>query len=208
MLTIEIMQKLWPHSDQHIPGLAEGVVAAAPAVFAKYKTGTPLVVAHMMAQFSLECGAGLEMEENLNYTAQRLRVIFPTHFTTDWMAQQYAHNPRRIADVAYGGRMGNKPPPSDDGWDNRGRGFSQTTGEEGYAKLAANLGVDVPTLREWLVSPDHALECGVADFILCGCLPFAEKDDILDVTKRLNGGTNGLSDRRVWLSRWKPALGV
>jgi putative chitinase len=57
-----------------------------------------------------------------------------------------------------------------------------------------------------LIMPQTFLECGVADFILCGCLPFAKKDEITGVTKRLNGGTIGLDQRRVWLGKWKQAL--
>jgi putative chitinase len=207
LLTLANIQHQWPHGDQHVHGLIEGMAASSDAVFAKYGITTKLVVAHLMGQFSLECGAGLEMEENLNYTAVRLRQVFPTHFTAS-MAQNAAHNPRRIADIAYGGRMGNARPPSDDGWNFRGRGLSQTTGKEGYQHLAAKTGLDLIAHPELLSDPDHALECGVADFILCGCLPYAQRDDLLGVTKRLNGGYNGLADRRTWTARWKHELGV
>src|ERR1700722_17885019 len=128
ILTIEIMRRRWPHSDQHIPGLAKGIVASSDAVFAKYGLDSPLVVAHAFAQFSEECGCGLEMVENLNYTAERLLQVFPTHFTPT-MAQRCAHNPRLVGDYAYGGRMGNAPPPSDDGYRYRGAGLSQVTGK-------------------------------------------------------------------------------
>src|SRR3981189_3474443 len=127
-LTLDIMQQQWPHGDQHVPGLVEGLVAAAPTVFAKYGLTTPLTVAHAMAQFSHECGAGLEMVENLNYRAEQLRSQWPSPFT---------------ADMRYGGRMGNAPPPADDGWNFRGRGLSQVTGREGYAKLAEKSGLDL-----------------------------------------------------------------
>jgi putative chitinase len=201
------LQRLWPHGDQHIPGLVEGIAKSADAVFIKYGTASPLVVAMMFGQFSEECGAGLEMEENGNYTAQRLLQVFPTHFTAG-MAQRAAHNPRLVFDIAYGGRMGNAPPPSDDGYNFRGRGLPQVTGREGYAKLAAKTGLPLTEHPELLSDPDHALECGVADFVLCGCLPFARNGDVLNVTKRLNGGYNGLADRRTWTARWKRELGI
>src|ERR1700723_2586237 len=118
------LQKLWPQGDQHVRGLIEGIAATAPVVFEKYGITTPLTVAIMMAQFSEDCGAGLEMEENMNYTAQRLFQVFPTHFTPT-LAAKAAHNPQMIGDIAYGGRMGNAPPPSDDGYNYRGRGLSQ-----------------------------------------------------------------------------------
>lgn len=201
------LSRLWPHGDQHVPGLVAGMIASAPTVFAKYNITTPLTLAMMMGQFSEECGAGLEMVENLNYSADGLTRTWPSHFTGS-MAQRYAHNPRQIADIAYGGRMGNAPPPSDDGWNYRGRGLSQCTGKEGYAKLAAKTGLDIVGHPEFLSDPQHALECGVADFVLCGCLPFAERGDLLNVTKHLNGGTIGLSERSAWTVKWKRALGV
>lgn len=201
------LQRLWPHGDQHVPGLIEGIASTAPAVFEKYGITTDLTIAIMMAQFSEECGAGLEMEENMNYTAQRLLQVFPTHFTPT-MAANAAHNPRRIGDIAYGGRMGNAPPPSDDGYNYRGRGLSQVTGRDGYKALAEKTGLDVLGTPALLSDPGHTLECGVADFVICGCLPFAEKGDIINVTKHLNGGLNGLGERQRWTGLWRRELGV
>jgi putative chitinase len=208
MLTIELMQKLWPTGNQHVPGLLEGIVATAPAALEKHKVATPLALALMMGQFSEECGAGLEMVENLNYSASGLVKTWPRHFTGS-MAQRYAHNPRMIADVAYGGRMGNAPPPSDDGWNYRGRGLSQITGKDAYAKLAAATGVDVVSDPGLLSDPEHTFELGVFDFVeLCGCLPFAEKGDVVGTTEHLNGGLIGLPERRLWTAHWRQALGV
>ena len=201
------LQRLWPHGDQHISGLIEGIAASADTVFGKYGTTSPLVVAMMFGQFSEECGAGLEMEESGQYSAARLLQVFPTHFTPA-MAQRAAYNPRLVFDIAYGGRMGNAPAPSDDGFLFRGRGLAQTTGREGYAKLAAKTGLPLTDHPELLSDPDHALECGVADFVLCGCLPFAKAGDIVGVTRHLNGGYNGLADRRLWTARWKKELGI
>ena len=214
MLTIEMMQHRWPHGNQHIAGLMEGIVASAPGVLDRYgiaKLAKPaLIIAHMMGQFSEECGQGLEMIENLNYTAQRLREVFPTHFTPT-MAYRCAHNPRLVGDYAYGGRMGNAPPPSDDGYRFRGAGLSQVTGREGFANLqkkldAMNAGFNIVEDPELIVDPTHTFECGVADYIVCGCLPHAERDDTLGETKALNGGTNGLGERRRQIALWKMEL--
>jgi putative chitinase len=211
-LTIEIMRHRWPAGDQHVPGLIEGIVAAAPTVFPKYGLDSALVIAHFMAQASEESGQGLEMVENGNYTARRILQVFPTHFTPS-MAQRAAHNPRVLFDIAYGGRMGNKPPPSDDGYNYRGRGMSQVTGREGYEKLQKfltehSVEIDIMSDPDLISDPSHTLECGVADWILCGCLPFAEKDDLVGETKHLNGGLNGLAERRRQLGLWKHTLGV
>jgi putative chitinase len=209
-LTIDMMRRRWPQGDQHIAGLIEGIVAAAPVVFPKYGATSPLAVAHFMAQASEECGQGLEMIENMNYSAERLRDVFPSHFTST-MAARAAHNPPMIADIAYGGRMGNEPPPSDDGFRFRGACMSQVTGRDGYAKLLAFLkghGADFDILQnpELIIDPAHTLECGVADWIVCGCLPHAERDDLIGETRALNGGLNGLDERRRQLALWKREL--
>ena len=212
MLTMEMMQRRWPHGDQHTPGLLEGVVAASKPVFAKYGLTTPLAVAHAMAQFSAECGQGLEMVESLRYSAQGLLRTFPTHFTPD-MAERWQYNEQMIGMIAYGGRMGNAPPPSTDGFDFRGAGFAQTTGRAGYKMLQATLdkykaGFDILQKPTLIMSADHALECGVADFLACKCLPPSAKDDVKAVTKALNGGYNGLEERTRQLVLWKAELGI
>jgi putative chitinase len=211
-LTLDIMHRRWPDGDQHIPGLIEGILASAPVVFPKYGVTSRLAIAHFMAQASEECGQGLEMIENMNYSAERLLEVFPSHFTPT-MAARAAHNPRMIADIAYGGRMGNAPPPSDDGFNFRGAGLSQVTGRNGYAKLQAFLkdhGADFDILEdsELIIDPALTLECGVADWTVCGCLPHAEKDDLIGETRALNGGLNGLEERRRQLTLWKHEMGL
>jgi putative chitinase len=201
----EALSRLWPNGDARIPGLRAGIVAAAPQVFARYGIATPLLAAHVMAQISHECGAGHEVVENLNYTAARMMQVWPSRFPTLAAAAPYAGNPRALADKVYNGRMGNAA-GSDDGWNFRGRGASQTTGREGYARLAKATGLDLLSHPDLVNDPAHFLECGVADFVLCGCLPFAKADDVLNVTRRLNGGTVGLAQRQAWLAKWKTAL--
>ena len=212
MLTLENMRHLWPNADQHTPGLLEGMVATANAVFATYGLDSPLLVAHAMAQFTVECGGGTEMLENMNYSAQRLLVVFPKHFTAATAATA-AHNPLMIGEIAYGGRMGNAAAPSTDGFVFRGAGLSQVTGRNGVTSLQAKLdsnaaGFNILTDPALIVDPLHALECGVAEFIVCGCLPHAQADDVVGVTRALNGGLNGLAARTSQLALWKTELGV
>lgn len=205
VLTLDLMDRMWPKGNSKIPGLIEGIVATAPQVFAKYHIDTPLLVAHVMAQFSEECGAGDEVEENLNYTSPaRIAAVWPSRFNTA-TAAAYVRNPQKLADKVYDGRMGNRA-GTDDGWNYRGRGASQTTGEEGYAKLGKALGLDLLGHPELVNDPTRFLEAGVCDFILCGCLPYAQRDDIRGVTHHLNGGYIGLADRQAWLTRWKTVL--
>lgn len=213
MAFINTLYNLWPNGDQKIRGLRDGIAASAPAVFKKYKIDTPLLVAHVMAQISHECGAGHDIVENLNYTAQRAHEVWPSRFPTMASAEPYAHNPRALANKVYNGtkpdgsdRMGNRP-GTDDGWNFRGRGGSQTTGRDGYERVAKQTGLDVVNNPDILIDPKFFLECSVSDFINCGCLPYAKADDVVNVTKRLNGGTIGLDQRKEWLVRWKKALG-
>lgn len=201
------LTRLWPHGDRHVPGLIAATIEAAPFVFQKYGLAPDLSIVHAMAQFSHECGAGDEMVENLNYRAEQLLRQWPRHFTPA-QAIQMQHNPRAIADQAYGGRMGNAAPPSDDGWNFRGRGAAQTTGQDAYAALGKTTGLDLVNHPELVIAPEHFLECGVADFVQCGCLPFALKDDLWNVTQHLNGGQIGADARARWLVLWKHEMGV
>lgn len=218
MAFVNALYNLWPHGDSVVPGLRNGVARSAPIVFPKYGITTSLVVAHFMAQASEESGGGIEMVENMNYSAARLLQVFgPGHGNHFTPAQAIAmqHQPRLIADQAYGGRMGNAKPPSDDGWNFRGQGFSQLTGRDNYVALSKATGLDLVNHPEYLRDPDHALDCAVGDFVMCGCLPYALKDNLVGVSSMLNVGhyvsdpakINGYSMRAAQLALWKHALG-
>ena len=213
MLTLEIMHELWPRGDSNVPGLVEGIVAAAAVVFPKFGLNSDLVIAHAMAQFSEECGAGTEMKENINYTPKRACVVWPSRFRdeADCLAKVGSfpgdpNFPVKLIDNVYGDRLGNLP-GTHDGSTFIGRGLSQVTGRGNYALLGAKVGFDLVNSPDLVSNPGSALECGVADFIQCGCLPFAQADDVSGVTKHLNGGFNGLDERTLWLARWKTTLG-
>ncbi len=211
MLTLDIMHRRWPRGNEHIPGLIEGIVASAPSIIQKYGFGK-LVVAHFMAQASWECGCGTEMVESLNYTSERLLEIFPRHFTKI-TANQCAHNQQKIGSICYGGRMGNALAPSLDGYFYRGRSLSQVTGKEGYLKLMKALKdqgiiLDLINNPDLVNDPKYALECGIMDWMLCGCLHHAEKDDLIGETRALNGGMNGFTGRKEQLILWKHELGI
>lgn len=210
MLTESTLRRLWPHVDEAKPGLIAAVAASAPAVFAKYGLTTSLTVAHAMAQFSEEFGADMpagkiEFEENLSYSVEGLMRTWPSRFPSRSAAAPYAHDPKGLADNVYGSRMGNHP-GTDDGWNFRGRGGSQVTARDGYTNLAAKTNLDLLGNPDLVNEPAHFLECAVADFVLCGCLPFAERDDLRGVTHHLNGGYNGLDVREHWFERWKVVL--
>lgn len=195
MTFINALYNLWPHGDAHIPGLRDGIAASAPTVFEKYGFTSNLLIWHLMAQISLECGAGTEVEENLNYSAQRMCQVWPRHFNSS-NAFIYAHNPRKLANYIYEPPLhtdlGNQP-NSNDGYDFRGRGATQTTGRAGYKALMEALAkngvdLDLVTNPELVNDPRYFLECGAADFIICRCMEPAKANNIAEVTHRLNGG--------------------
>ena len=212
MLTVEMMNRLWPNGDSKIPGLRAGMVASAAAVFPKYGLTSLVSVAQAMAQFSHECGAGEEMVENIRYSAERAVAVWPARFSSaaDVYAKvgSFAGDPDfdvKLIDSVYGNRMGNRP-GTHDGSAFIGRGPSQITGRDGYVAVFNKTGIDVVNHPELASAPATALECGVSDFVICGCLPFALADDIVEVTRHLNGGEIGLAERAAWLPKWKGAL--
>ncbi len=205
MAFINALYNLWPNGDSHISGLRDAMSAAAVEALPKYGVTSTLIFAHFMAQISLECGAGEEVVENLSYSAVRMTQVWPSRFPTVSSATPYAHNPQALANKVYNGRMGNRS-GTDDGWNYRGRGATQTTGHDGYALLGTHMDIDLLGNPDLVNDAALFLECGLADFTICGCMPYARADNIVMVTKRLNGGETGLSDRREWLVKWKQAL--
>jgi putative chitinase len=209
MFSRETLRRLWPHCP---PAIIDGIVSAAPIVFPKYGCEDPVVIGQAMAQFSHECGAGLELTENINYSATRAVAVWPSRFSSPADVYRkvgsFPGDPQfkiKLIDSVYGGRMGNRP-GTHDGSTYIGRGGSQVTGHDGYAKLAEKTGLDLLGNPNLVNLPENFLECAVADFVLCGCLPYAKNDDIRNVTRRLNGGYIGLDQREQWLKRWKVAL--
>lgn len=133
--------------------------------------------------------------ENLNYSAERLLQIFPKYFNTS-TAKVYARQTQMIANKVYSNRMGNCSEASGDGFTYRGRGFIQLTGKENYSKLSQDVGVN------YVANPN--LLMNEADSMLCACWywtknrlnELSDKGDVIAVTRRINGGTNGLADRK------------
>lgn len=214
MAFINTLYNLWPNGDQKISGLRDGIAATALGVFEKYKIDTPLLVAHVMAQISHECGAGHDVVESLNYSAERMTEVWPGRFPTVGAAAPFAHNEAALGVKTYGGRMGNRP-GTNDGYTYRGRGGSQVTGRNGYARLEKATGLPLIDNPDLVLDPQHFMLCAVADFVACGCLPFALQDDITGVSAMLNVGhlvtdtrkIVGYAERVAWLKKWKEALG-
>lgn len=159
---------------------------------------------HFMAQIAHESAHFTRLEENLNYSADGLRKIFGKYFPDPAEADAYARQPERIANRVYANRMQNGDEASGDGWRYRGRGFIQLTGRENYRTIGVKLGLDLENDPD-LVARDAevALKVACAFWDSRKLNAHADKDDINTITRRINGGTNGLLDRKKLLERAK-----
>lgn len=167
---------------------------------------TPLRIVHFLAQLAHESGWFKYKEENLNYSAKALRSVFGKYFPTDELANQYARKPEKIANRVYANRMSNGNEESGDGWRYRGRGLIQLTGKSNYTDFKTDKGIDVIAQPERLTDPDVALEAAIWFWKKRGLNQFADEDDILTITKRINGGTNGLDHRKHCLNSFKQIM--
>lgn len=148
-------------------------------------------VPDFLGQVLHESGMLERLEENLNYSAERMTQVWPSRFPTVASAQPYARNPEALANKVYAGRLGNVLPG--DGYRYRGRGLLQVTGLANYAALAKVLGVDLVGNPDQLAQPAMALRASLAWWE--GNVPDGVMGDIVKVTKRVNGGTVGLDHR-------------
>ena len=174
-----------------------GTLKAAAAF---YKL-SPNRAAHFFAQTAHESGNFKAFSENLNYSAKGLRGVFRKYFPTDALANAYARQPMKIANRVYANRMGNGPESSGDGWKFRGRGALQLTGHDNYQAFANYVNrPDVMTNPD-LVAGELCFESALWFFDrnkLWGICDQGVNDAaILALTKRINGGTHGLDDRKL-----------
>ena len=159
-----------------------------------YDINTPQRVAAFMAQCAHESGGFKFLKENLNYKAESLCRVWPKYFNAS-NAAQYAHNQEKIANRAYAGRMGNGDEASGDGWRFCGRGLIQLTGKNNYTFFAASLDMDVEDVPEYLETFEGAVQSACFFWEQNNLNQWADKGDILTLTKKINGGTIGLDDR-------------
>ncbi len=178
----------------HIP---DGVLAQIPSVMEKFKIDTPLELAHFLAQCSHESGNFKAVSENLNYSADGLKKIFPKYFPGN-LNESYARKPEAIASRVYASRMGNGNEASKEGFRFRGRGYIQLTGKENYASFDKFVEDDILANPD-LVATKYPLLSAAWFFSKNKLNEIASKgaDDatVTAVTKRVNGGTIGLADR-------------
>ena len=160
-----------------------------------YDINTPERVAAFMAQCAHESGNFRALKENLNYKAASLRRTFSKYFPNDEIAAAYANKPEKIANRVYGGRMGNGPEESGDGYKYCGRGLIQLTGKQNYQNFADSIETPVEDIPEYLATFEGAVQSACWFWESNNLNQWADKGDILTLTKRINGGTIGLEDR-------------
>jgi len=185
----------------HVP---DTVIAQIPSIQEKFGVNTALRLAHFLAQAGHGSGGFRVTQENLNYSAKGLTGIFKKYFTRpdktidEPKAAAYAKKPEKIANLVYGGRMGNGPESSGDGYKFRGRGYIQLTGKDNYTAFGKSIGIDMLVNADSVAST-HALTSAAWFWSKNKLNEIADTgatDEVVTkITKRVNGGTIGLPDR-------------
>ena len=211
----EILQKVFPNSTEEN---REKYAKALAFAMMRYNITNSNRIRAFLAQVGHESGQLSAVVENLNYSAKALRSVFGKYFKTDAEAEQYARKPEAIANVVYANRMGNGDTVSGDGWRYRGRGLIQLTGKANYDKAtnemyALPMGVDFVDEPDLLATPEYATQSAAWFWesnglnALSDQLGGANDTDIFKViTKRINGGYNGLDDRLAIYERAKTVI--
>lgn len=172
-------------------------------------------ISQFAGQVAVESSYFSALEENLNYSAQRLTKVWPKRFPTIAAASPYAHNPKKLAIKTYGGRLGNNPAPSEDGWLYRGQGLKQTTGEENTRRFntwvhkeGRKLGLE-EEIPDFIKEPWKLQEFPWA-FLSAGFYwidrsvwKYADKGDTVGATVAINGGKIGLDQRQAAVNKAK-----
>ena len=175
--------------------------------FAKYDISTSQRQSSFIGQCAHESGNFRILEENLNYSAARLMAVWPSRFPSLDVAEQYANNPEKLANKIYSGRMGNGNEESGEGYAYRGRGLLQMTGKEAYANCGSGLGMDFLSNPDLLSTPEYACLSAGWFWGKRGLNVLADSKDYETMTKRINGGLNGLDDRKAKIVKALSVLG-
>jgi putative chitinase len=179
----------------HLP---VAVLSEIPLIMQKFGIENRLRLSHFLAQTAHESGNFKHTVENMNYSADGLLKIFSKYFKDRATAQMYARKPEMIGSRVYANRMGNGDEASKEGFKFRGRGYIQLTGKDNYKQFSDFIGEDCVANPD-LVATKYPLTSAAFFFNKNGiwslCDKGATKNEIVAVTKRVNGGTIGLDDR-------------
>ncbi|SHG48491.1 glycoside hydrolase family 19 protein [Massilia sp. CF038] len=174
---------------------------------------TPVRQAAFLAQVLLESGELRQLQENLSYSVQRLRLVWPHRFPSDEAAAPFSHHPEKLANFVYAGRMGNGDEASGDGWRYRGRGLIQLTGRDNYSQFSKAMDLDALANPDLLQLPAGAALSAAWFWSAKGLNKLADQTEgseadshFAELTRRINGGLNGLQLRKAYWQRVQTAL--
>jgi putative chitinase len=194
MITLEILQKLCPKTKS---ATLKQYVDALNDVADYYDISDNTErLACFLAQLAHESGGFTAVKENLNYGAAGLMTTFKKYFPTIELAKEYERKPQRIANRVYANRMDNGDESSGDGWKFRGRGLIQITGRYNYTQFAKGLKITLDECVAYMETPEGAVSSAGWFWDNNDLNSYCDKKDFIGLTKRINGGTNGLEDRK------------
>ena len=173
--------------------------------FQKYDVNTPKRQAAFIGQCAVESANFTRLQENLNYSAERITQVWPSRFPNVSIAQPYAHNPKALANFVYAGRLGNLQ--DGDGWMYIGRGLIQITGRENYANCGSGIGVDIIDNPELLLTPRYAALSAGWFWNKKGLNALADSQEYGAMTRRINGGLTELDERIFKITKALEVLG-
>jgi len=202
-ITLELLKEIAPQTKtEKLEGFVEGLQDACD----RFEINTTSRLACFLAQVAHESGGFNAVKENLNYGAQGLVNTFKKYFPTLEAARPYERNPEAIANRVYANRMGNGDEASGDGFKHRGRGLIQLTGHDNYASFAADMGMTIDEAIDYLETYEGAAMSAAWFWWKNNLNTWADQEDMLTLTKRINGGTIGLEDRKHHFEIIKEAL--
>lgn len=197
-----IIRKVAPKAD---PVFVAAFACHADEQFGYWRVNRPSAIAGFLGHAAHETGGFRSFTENMSYSAQRIREVWPSRFASVAAAAPYARNPEKLANKVYASRMGNGPEGSGDGWRNRGGGLFQHTGAAEYKRVARRTGHSQEEVRD-PARADAMLAAGLTYCLDREMLPALVAGDVPASTKKLNGGHIGLADRRIQIARFEAAL--
>jgi putative chitinase len=193
-VTLDLLQHMCPHTKSSI---LESYIDPLNTVAEYYEmTANPARLAGFLAQVAHESGGFNAVKENLNYSAKGLSGIFKKYFPTEADAKPYERKPEQIANRVYANRMGNGTELSGDGYRFCGRGLIQLTGRANYTRFANDLDMSIEDTIAYLETPNGAIASAGWFWDNNNLNQYCDSGDFVTLTKRINGGTIGIEDRK------------
>jgi putative chitinase len=190
-MNLEQLQKILP-SNKHTQEWCD----ALNAVWPDYEINTIQRQAAFIGECYVESEGFTVLQENLNYQAAGLMKVWPHLFPTLEIANQYAHNPEKIANRAYGNRLGNGTESTGDGWKYRGQGLIQLTGKSNQEQFAQSIDMNLEDVPAYLSTFEGAVKSACFFWKQHNLNSIADTGDIDHISKIINGGTLGLVERK------------